>query len=69
MQQAGRQSRQADGDCMWWLLTLPQARPNARAVLLTVDITTPAFYRGTDLHCQVTNMICEYLVPTAMVRC
>jgi hypothetical protein len=34
-----------------------QARPNANAILLTTEITTPAFYKGKDKHRQVTNMI------------
>lgn len=34
-----------------------QARPNANAVLLTTEVTTPAYYKGKDKHRQVTNMI------------
>lgn len=34
-----------------------QARPNANAILLTTEITTPAYYKGKDKHRQVTNMI------------
>jgi hypothetical protein len=34
-----------------------QARPNSNAILLTTEITTPAYYKGKDKHRQVTNMI------------
>lgn len=36
---------------------LLKARPNANALFLTTEITTPAYYRGRDKHRQVTNMI------------
>lgn len=35
----------------------PQSRPNCNAILLTTEITTPAYYKGKDKHRQVTNMI------------
>jgi len=34
-----------------------KARPNSNALLVTTEITSPAFYRGRDKHRQVTNMI------------
>jgi hypothetical protein len=34
-----------------------QSRPNCNAILLTTEITTPAYYKGKDKHRQVTNMI------------
>jgi len=34
-----------------------QARPNSNAILLTTEVTTPAYYKGKDKHRQVTNMI------------
>ncbi|KAF8071135.1 CUT1 [Scenedesmus sp. PABB004] len=33
------------------------SRRNVNAILLTTEITTPAFYKGTDKHRQVTNML------------
>lgn len=34
-----------------------QSRPNCNAILLTTEITTPAYYKGKDKHRQVTNML------------
>eukprot|EP00877_Chromochloris_zofingiensis_P010096 jgi/Chrzof1/533/Cz01g19090.t1_LCKAS2 len=34
-----------------------KAHPNSNAVLITTEVTTPAFYKGKDKHRQVTNMI------------
>lgn len=43
------------------MLPLPhlpfQAHPNANAVLLTTEVTTPAFYPGHDTHRMVTNVL------------
>lgn len=36
---------------------LLKARPNSNAILLTTEVTTPAYYKGKDKHRQVTNMI------------
>lgn len=36
---------------------LLNSRKNVNAVLLTTEITTPAYYKGKDKHRQVTNMI------------
>lgn len=38
-------------------LAAVQSRPNCNAILLTTEITTPAYYKGKDKHRQVTNMI------------
>eukprot|EP00882_Tetradesmus_deserticola_P000731 GHRQ01000798.1.p1 GENE.GHRQ01000798.1~~GHRQ01000798.1.p1 ORF type:complete len:504 (+),score=238.10 GHRQ01000798.1:145-1656(+) len=39
------------------LKDLLRSRPNCNAILLTTEITTPAYYKGKDKHRQVTNMI------------
>ncbi|KAF6254699.1 FAE1/Type III polyketide synthase-like protein-domain-containing protein [Scenedesmus sp. NREL 46B-D3] len=36
---------------------LLRSRRNCNAILLTTEITTPAYYKGKDKHRQVTNMI------------
>jgi 3-ketoacyl-CoA synthase len=36
---------------------LLQAYPNANAVLLTTETTTPAYYPGCDKHRQITNLL------------
>lgn len=47
-----RLSNRASGLCL-----IMQARPNSNAILLTTEVTTPAYYKGKDKHRQVTNMI------------
>ena len=36
---------------------LLKARPGARILLVTTEVTTPAYYVGKDYHRQVTNML------------